>query len=48
MDENPDLDWWFKELDKSTTKINKKVDECKKIDKEDDRKYENSFFFFLN
>lgn len=43
MEENPDLDWWFKELEKTTKKITAKVDECKKIDKDDDRKYENSF-----
>lgn len=37
--ENPDLDWWFAKVEESGTTIIKKIDECRNIDKEDDRKY---------
>lgn len=35
------MDWWFKELYESAAKITKKIDQCKRIEKEDDKKYKS-------
>lgn len=45
LEQNLDLDWWFEELGKSTTKVTEKIAECKEIKEEDDKEY--TFFSFL-